>query len=242
MPRFSIIVGIYNQAETLPALFDSLDRQTFQDFEVHLCDDGSDDPHVAELCDEYVARRGRSGRAFYHRQEHKGMRLAKNLNQGIKAAQGEYCVFVMADSMLELDYLELLEQWVASDRIVCGIRVQIAKIGDKMEGVDIDWRVKKHAVPEIASVIAEHPWQALTGNGLTIPTDALRLYGPWCEELEGYGGEDNEIVARLYYKGYLCWSVPELRLYHFWHKSKESLPENAHIVHDKIQQYAGITR
>lgn len=237
MPKFSIIVGIYNQAETLPALIDSLNRQTMQDFEVHFCDDGSDDINVLKMLQSLDGQQMKFP-WDYHRQEHKGMRLAKNLNQGIKAAKGEYCVLVMADSLLELDYLERLTEWAALDRIVCGIRIQIAMVNGKLEGVDIDWRMKKHSIPEIASVIIESPWKALTGNGLTIPTEAFRMYGPLCEELEGYGGEDNDIVARLYYKGYLCWSVPELRLYHMWHISKDSLPENARIVQDKVDSYA----
>lgn len=237
MPKFSIIVGLYNQSDTLPALIDSLNRQSFQDFEVHFCDDGSDDINVLKMLESYDTDHLKF-KWYYHRQDHKGMRLAKNVNHGIRAAKGEYCVLVMADSILELDYLERLTEWAAPDRIVCGIRIQIAMINGKLEGVDIDWRMKKQAIPEMASVIIDSPWLALTGNGLTIPTEAFRMYGPLSKELEGYGGEDNDIVARLYYQGYLCWSVPELRLYHMWHISKDSLPENARIVHQKVQSYA----
>lgn len=239
MPKFSIIVGVYNQAATLPDLIRSLKGQAFKDFEVHFCDDGSDDSGIEEvLRSECSSAAGRGERWSYHRQEHKGMRLARNINQGINAARGEYCVFVMADSMLELDYLEILNEYVTENRVVCGIRVQLDRIGGKLEGVDMDWRVKKGLVPEFPSVIIDSPWKCLTGNGLTIPTSALREHGGWCEEIEGYGGEDNEIVARLYYQGYLCWSVPDLRLYHQWHKSQESLHENAKIVSDRVSAYA----
>lgn len=235
MPKYSIIVGMYNQAATLPALIESLIKQSFTDFEVHFCDDGSTD-ESRDLVESFISQ-APSGRYFYHRQENKGMRLARNLNQGIEAARGEYCVLVMADSMLELDYLEILNSYVAEDRIVCGIRVQIDKIDGVTTGVDIDWRVKKNVVPEVPSVIIAMPWLCLTGNGLTIPTDAFHKYGGMLEKLEGYGGEDNEIVARLFFKGYLCWSVPELRLYHHWHPGKESTVENTAIVADLIAQY-----
>lgn len=235
MPRFSIIVGVYNQAATLPRLIESLIRQTNPDFEVHFCDDGSSD-EGPDIIQTFISA-APSGRYFYHRQENKGMRLARNLNQGIKAARGEYCVLVMADSMLELDYLEVLNSYVALDRIVCGIRVQIDEVGGKLEGVDIDWRVKKHLVPEFASVIIAMPWLCLTGNGLTVPTEAFRRHGGLLERLEGYGGEDNELIARLFFKGYMCWSVPELRLYHRWHPGKESTISNSNIVADLIAQY-----
>lgn len=236
MPRFSFIIGVYNQAHTLPGLLDSLKRQTFRDFEVHFCDDGSTD-EGPELIKEFQADETNEFQILYHRQENKGMRLAKNINQGINAARGEYCVFIMADSMPEIDYLEVLNQYVQADRVICGIRIQLADVGGRLEGVDMDWRVKKNLVPQFPSVIVSMPWLCLTGNGLTIPTEALRLYGGWWEAIEGYGGEDNEIVARLFFKGYLMWSVPDLRLYHLWHKSQESNWKNSSMVLDKIAEY-----
>ena len=46
MPKVSVIMGIYNCANTLEEALDSLLAQTFQDFEVVICDDGSKDNTV----------------------------------------------------------------------------------------------------------------------------------------------------------------------------------------------------
>lgn len=222
--------------KTLPMLIESLNKQTFKDFEVHFCDDGSDDgtqSYFMVSASHFKA----DFKFFYHRQEHKGMRLARNINQGIKNARGEYCVFVMGDSMLEEDYLQQLETWAEPDRMICGIRIHLDSIGGRLEGVDMDWRLKKKVIPEFASVLVASPWLGMTGNGLTIPTEAFRLYGPWWESVEGYGGEDNEIIARLFYKGYIPWSVPDLRLYHHWHKAQPSLTNNRGQVAERIQKY-----
>lgn len=43
MPTISVIMGIYNCADTLQEALDSLYVQTYQDFEIILCDDGSKD-------------------------------------------------------------------------------------------------------------------------------------------------------------------------------------------------------
>lgn len=43
MPRISVLMGIYNCAETLPEALDSLYNQTYKDFKIILCDDGSRD-------------------------------------------------------------------------------------------------------------------------------------------------------------------------------------------------------
>jgi glycosyltransferase EpsE len=238
--KYSIIVGVYNQIKTLPLLVESIKAQTFTDFEVHFCDDGSDDGSYEWLSDaDGRIERGEAWTFDYtiHRQKHEGMRLAKNLNQGINAAEGEYCVFVMADSMLEHDYLEILNEYVAQHRIVCGIRIQLDTIKGSLIAVDMDWRIKKGLVPEFPSVSIAAPWACLTGNGLTIPTEAFRDYGGWDEGLEGYGGEDNDIVARLFFKGFECWSIPDLRLYHHWHKSQEPNQASTERIMRNIARY-----
>lgn len=43
MPKVSVIMGIYNCGSTLQEALDSLYKQTFQDFEIIMCDDGSTD-------------------------------------------------------------------------------------------------------------------------------------------------------------------------------------------------------
>lgn len=232
MPKFSIIVGIYNQASTLPAVIDAINRQTFRDFEVHFCDDGSDEDQDIKFT--IIKHINATTLWRYHRQSHKGMRLAKNLNQGIRSAIGEYCVFIMADSLMEENYLEVLSQHVQPHRIINGIRVQV----DNGIGVDLDWRIKKGVIPEFNTVLIGSPYACITGNGLTIPTEAMRLYGGWPEQLEGYGGDDNEIVARLFYKGYVVWSITDLRLYHHWHKGTQTSEATNDKVRKMIESYA----
>ena len=54
-PRISVIMGIYNCAPTLAEALDSLLAQTYQDFKVIMCDDGSTDATV-EVAQCYVER------------------------------------------------------------------------------------------------------------------------------------------------------------------------------------------
>ncbi len=231
-PTFSIIVGCYNQQDTIGQLADALNQQSIQDFEVHLCDDGSSDS-TKQI---FESRLNSRIPYFYHRQEQKGMRLARNLNQGIKAANGEYCVFIMGDSFPEPTYLEVLSQFLAPHRLLCGVRYQVA---DGV-GVDIDWRLKKNLIPAENVMLPSRPFDLTTGNGLLIPTNAMRVYGGWNEDIEGYGGDDYEVVARLYFKGYTVWSIVDAKLYHNWHIAKETNPTNVPLLKDLVQKYAGL--
>ena len=42
-PKISVIMGIYNCAPYLKEAIDSIQKQTFSDWELVMCDDGSDD-------------------------------------------------------------------------------------------------------------------------------------------------------------------------------------------------------
>lgn len=236
MPKFSIIIATYNQLETLKVALEALKQQTLDSFDVHICDDGSTDgtqAYAIAECASMNQRQYARGLWHYHWQENKG-NYGANINQGVRAARGEYCVFMSADSFMEPDYLHILSEYVAPHRVVCGIRFQV----DGGQGVDVDFRLKKNAIPPFPTIIAAHPWMHLTGNGLTIPTYALQTFGGFDERFKTYGGDDGEMIARLYYKGYVFWSVPDLHLYHHWHKSKEAVPEINKILNETIKAYA----
>lgn len=53
MPRISVLMGIYNCADTLREALDSLYAQTYKDFQIILCDDGSKDD-TYKIASEYA--------------------------------------------------------------------------------------------------------------------------------------------------------------------------------------------
>ena len=240
--KFSIIIGHYNHWEYLSQLAESLNMQIFRDFEIHLCDDGSDYNDIVyssrkdALTNEFLNKLHPliQKHTHIHTQKNKGMRLAKNLNQGISKATGEYCVFIMADSFPNHDYLAVMSEWAKEGRILCGVRYQV----DGGKGVDIDWRLKKERIPPINVLLPVRPYPITTGNGLVVPTEAMRNHGMWNEKIKGYGGDDNELIARLYYKGYTVWSIVDAKLFHHWHKPIGDSKVNKYFVHNLIQKYA----
>ena len=231
-PTFSVIVGAYKHSKTIGKLAEALNQQTHQGFEIHLCDDGSPDG-TKEIFESKLHPLLKK-RYFYHRQEQKGMRLARNINQGISAATGDYCIFIMGDSFPDPEYLEVFNRYTQPHRILCGVRYQV----DRDVGVDIDFRLKKQMIPPANVLLPSLPFNEITGNGLCVPTQAMRDHGMWNEALQGYGGDDTELVGRLYYKGYTVWSLADAKLFHHWHKSTES--RNIPLVTKLVEQYAGV--
>ena len=98
----SIIVPVYNVEKYLRMCLDSIQNQTYQNFECLLINDGSPD-NSADICREYVAK---DARFRYFEKENGGLSSARNL--GIERSGGAYITFIDSDDWVEFDYLEVL--------------------------------------------------------------------------------------------------------------------------------------
>ena len=95
MPRFSIIVPVYNVQNYLAACVKSVAEQAGErDWECILVDDGSTDMSGA-MCDAFAAEI--PGMQVVHR-ENGGLAAARNT--GLKHAQGEWVLFLDSDDAM----------------------------------------------------------------------------------------------------------------------------------------------
>ncbi len=90
-PLFTVFTPTYNRRHTLPRVFQSLQAQTFRDFEWLVVDDGSTDA-TAELIEEY--RKSAAFPLHYHYQENLGKHVA--WNKAVQLARGD--LFLVLDS------------------------------------------------------------------------------------------------------------------------------------------------
>lgn len=95
MPKISVLMGIYNCAETLREAIDSILSQTFTDWELILCDDGSTDNTYA-IASEYHQKKPDKIVLLRNTQN---MGLNFTLNRCLKAASGEYCARMDGDDI-----------------------------------------------------------------------------------------------------------------------------------------------
>jgi len=94
MPLISIVIPVFNKEEYLDSCIKSITEQGFDDIEIILVDDGSKEK-CAVLCDTLAAADSRI--KAIHR-ENGGPSKARNT--GIKAALGDYLMFVDSDDVL----------------------------------------------------------------------------------------------------------------------------------------------
>ena len=96
-PRVSVLVPNYNYAETLPEALDSLEAQSFQDFEVIAVDDGSTD-HSLEILDAAAARFPGRFRILTHPGK-KNNGLTASYQLGLSSARAPLVAFLEADDV-----------------------------------------------------------------------------------------------------------------------------------------------
>ena len=97
----SIIVPVYNGEKYLQRCLDSIQNQTYKDFEVIIVDDGSSDG-TREIC-EYIAQVD----TRFHIIHQKNSGVAAARNAGLAQAEGDL-VFIDADDYVDSKYLEKL--------------------------------------------------------------------------------------------------------------------------------------
>lgn len=112
----SIVVPVYNAEKLLKETLGCLQKQTYQNIEIILVDDGSSD-NSAVICKEFSLF---DSRFHYVYQENAGAGAARN--HGLKTARGEFIIFLDSDDLFEDCLIEKLHsalEFTGSDVAVC---------------------------------------------------------------------------------------------------------------------------
>lgn len=116
MQTVSVIIPVFNLEGVLADTLKSVLKQTYKELQIILINDGSSDKS-AEICSEYAAR---DGRILVINKENGGVSSARNA--GLRAATGEFVMFVDGDDLLEADAVEVMLANInefGSDMCIC---------------------------------------------------------------------------------------------------------------------------
>ena len=128
MPKFSIIVPVYNVEKYIKNCLDSIEKQTFKDYEVIIVNDGSTDSSM-DVVKDYDFK--------IINQKNKGLSAARN--RGVKEASGEYLLFIDSDDYIDKDLLKKINESLKNNPDV--VRFQIREVfedGNKL----VDYKEK----------------------------------------------------------------------------------------------------
>lgn len=122
MIEMSVILPVRDREKVVSRALETLESQSFKNFEVIIVDDGSSD-NTRLVCGEFC-NRNENWNLFSI--SHVGVSKAREF--GIRKARGKYISFVDSDDFVEPDFLEILHESMGdADVSMCNYRVSYEK-------------------------------------------------------------------------------------------------------------------
>lgn len=144
MPKFSIIVPVYGVEKYIGKCLDSIQNQTYKDYEVIVVNDGTKDKSM-DIVKKYDVK--------IINQENQGLSVARNT--GVKNAKGDYLLFVDSDDTIEKDLLKELNKSLRNNPDV--VRFQIQEVYEENK------KEKKYPEKPFTNVTGVEAFSRITG-------------------------------------------------------------------------------
>lgn len=197
-PKISVLMGIYNCADTLPEAIESILNQTVQDFELILCEDGSQDDTYAVAFD--YQRRYPDKLVLLKNEKNLGLNLT--LNRCLRAARGEYIARMDGDDRCDPTRFE-------KELAVLETRPDIALVGSAIRLFDDNgvWGIRKMPEePSAESFSWGNPYNHGSCMGRKSAFDAM---GGYSEDPRAVRVEDFQLWIRMYAAGMMGINLTE---------------------------------
>lgn len=182
-PLISVIIPCYNQGKYLKESVTSVLNQEYDNFEIIVVDDGSNDPNTVEILNNFNFPKSR-----LIRKENSGLPMARNL--GIDSSKGEYIIPLDCDDKLHTNYIDKCLSFLKSSPETDIVYTNIKVFGD------YDDRVKLNQIDNI-SLLFKNDVSVTAFYKRTVFEDVKRInkYGYNSNMIDGYEDWDFWISA-----------------------------------------------
>lgn len=198
-PLISVLMGIYNCEKTLAEAIECLLGQTYTNWELILCDDGSKDGTIA-VAEEYVAKHPDK---IILLKNAKNMGLNFTLNKCLENAKGEYIARMDGDdtchSLRFEKELRYLEENSKITLVSCHMEVY--------DETGVFGVIKHKEYPQLKDFLKGSQF---CHAGCMIRSDALKKLGGYTVSDKFLRVEDYELWVRLYLVGYKGYNLQEV--------------------------------
>ncbi|RAS79919.1 glycosyltransferase [Priestia endophytica] len=197
-PKVSIIMGIYNCEKYLSESIDSILNQTFRDWELIMCDDGSKD-NTLNIAQNYRNQYPEKIKVIKNK---KNMGLNYTLNRCLSIASGEYIARQDGDDIALYDRLEKEVTFLDNNHDYALVGTDMVLFDDRG-----DWGKTN---------TAEKPTKHNFSKGTPFCHATCVVRKHVLEEVEGYSiddkllrVEDYHLWFKIYSKGYIGYNIKE---------------------------------
>lgn len=213
-PFFSILILFWQSEQFLQRCLQSLQAQTFQDFELILLDNGASQPPDPAVLAAFQS----SALKLIHSEANLGFTGGNNL--AARSASGEYIVLLNGDAFPEPEWLETLHQAAFSHPGHCFASRLIQ--ANKPDTLDGEWNVyhasglawrKNHNQPVTQTTASARLVMSACGAASAYPKTAFEQVGGFDEAFFAYM-EDIDLDMRLQLAGHPFLYLPEAKVRH----------------------------
>jgi glycosyltransferase involved in cell wall biosynthesis len=207
-PLLSVGLTVYNGDRFLEAALDAILTQTFEDFELVICDNASTDA-TEKICRDRAAK---DSRIKYHRNE-KNLGLAENFNRVFALCKGKYFKWAAYDDLIAPDFLAKCVEILERDPSVVLCHSQTKIINDRGDILQ-DYKIKL----DTSSAKPQERFQALLNYHISVQCfGVVRVSALKKTRLMGkYSYADEIILLRLALIGRF-YEIPEFLFFYRQH-------------------------
>ena len=191
-PVISVLMGAYNVGPTIGRSIESIQNQTFTDWELIICDDGSSDDTVA-VVEQYAAQDSRI-RLLKSDWNYK---LSHALNCCLAVAQGEFCARMDGDDICDSTRFQKQLDFLKSHPEYTFVSTTMKRYDE--QGVYADPGITENIAPTKDDLVPGSPF---CHAPVMIRTEAYHAVNGYRDIPEVRGVEDYDLWFRLYAKGF----------------------------------------
>lgn len=200
-PKVSVIMATFNCEDTIATAMDSILEQTYENWELVICDDGSTDGTVDVI--SQVAPRFGSRLSMI--QNTSNMKLPFSLNRCLDSATGELVARMDGDDISEPDRLERQVRFLAE-------HPDIHLVGSAMR------RFNDRGVGDVVFPAATRPDRGTLGRGMSVPffhatimarREVFDRVGNYTVSWRTERGQDVDLWFKFFREGLVGENLPE---------------------------------
>lgn len=194
MEKVSVIMPCYNDGKYIMEAIDSIVKQTYQNWELIIVDDGSDDEETKRIINEI-----QNPKIKVFHTEH--LRPAGARNYGIQKAEGTYILPVDSDDRIHEEYMEKAVKMIESNPRIGVVYCKAELFGEKSGSWNLpDYSFKHMLLDNIVFVTAlfyKSDWEKVGGFNTSM-AQGMEDYDFWLSIL-GLEREICQIPEALFY-------------------------------------------
>ncbi len=258
-----MVITTYNRSDALLAVLDALTRQNDSNFDVVVADDGSTEAHQQTIHHSSAAKALHAVHVWH---PDVGFTASRVRNRGVKAAFGNYIVFLDGDCVPERDFIQQHKRLAQQGCFVNGSRVllspalaqQVVSGAVQVDGRSTSYWLLARLRGDASKLghllrlpdwpVRQKPafyWKGIRSANMAVWRKDFETIDGFDESYVGWGHEDADFVLRLHNAGVVRKNgFCATEVFHLWHQeaSRNKESHNAAMVSARADASSKPTR